>query len=380
MGIKAVVGLGMGDEGKGITVDYLSSQSPDSLVVRYSGGQQAGHTVCLNGIRHVFSNFGSGTLRGCPTYWSEYCTVDPVGIMRELTVLKSHGINPILFVDGKSPVTTPYDKIHNMESKELCANGTCGVGVGSTFQRESDWYSLTFNDLFHPVVFMQKLEQISKYYGSSWNIDEEYKFIRAVEEIRNNLKIVLVHDVPTAYPNLIFEGSQGLLLDQHYGFFPNVTRSNTGTTNILEMGYQPELYLVTRAYQTRHGKGFMTNRNIPNTIIHNPEETNVNHEYQGKFRRSILDLDLLLYGISKDDYIRYFIGRSTLVVTCLDHLASREGHPSDYRFTHNGGIVTCSSEAEFLEEIAYILGVGNVLISSSPYSKDMKYAEDWNHW
>src|SRR5574343_932195 len=108
MGIKACIGLGFGDEGKGITVDYLASQSPDSLVVRYSGGQQAGHTVCLNGIRHVFSNFGSGSLRGLPTYWSEHCTVDPVGIMNELNILTEQGINPILYIDGNAPVTTPY--------------------------------------------------------------------------------------------------------------------------------------------------------------------------------------------------------------------------------------------------------------------------------
>lgn len=380
MSVKAVIGMGFGDEGKGITTDYLSSE-PDSLVVRYSGGQQAGHTVYLDGIRHVFSNFGSGTLRGVPTYWSEFCTVDPVGIMRELAVLNAHGIRPILYINGNAPVTTPYDKLHNMESKELCANGTCGVGVGSTFQREADWYSLTFNDLFHPVARRPKLKQIKEYYGGSDNSTELWEYTRCMEAVVEHDDIRLVDDIPEWYPNIIFEGSQGLLLDQHYGFFPNVTRSNTGTTNILEMGFEPELFLVTRAYQTRHGNGYMTNRLIPNHIAINPEETNQSHEYQGKFRRSLLDLDLLLYGISKDAYIRRNISSSTLVVTCLDHLASREGHPSDYRFTHLGEIVTCCSAKEFLEEIADILNVGEVISSSSPYSANMEkhpYGRKWD--
>ena len=84
---KAVIGLGCGDCGKGITTDYLCSQAKNPLVVRFSGGQQAGHTVVYNGMRHTFSNFGSGTLRGAPTFWSKYCTMDPIGIKNEHSVL-----------------------------------------------------------------------------------------------------------------------------------------------------------------------------------------------------------------------------------------------------------------------------------------------------
>lgn len=89
---KAVIGLGFGDEGKGITTDYLCSKTKNPLVVRFCGGSQVGHTVVHNGIRHVFSSFGSGTLRGVPTYWSHKCALDPIGMLNELDVLKEKGI------------------------------------------------------------------------------------------------------------------------------------------------------------------------------------------------------------------------------------------------------------------------------------------------
>ncbi len=76
--ISIVLGSFMGDEGKGQTVHNICAKNPEnSLVIRFSGGHQVGHTVKYGDLMHTFSNFGSGTLLGVPTYWSEYCTVDP---------------------------------------------------------------------------------------------------------------------------------------------------------------------------------------------------------------------------------------------------------------------------------------------------------------
>jgi adenylosuccinate synthase len=91
---KAVIGLGFGDEGKGMFTDYLCSQLPDAMVVRFSGGHQAGHTVEYKNKRHVFANFGSGSLRGNPTYWSKHCTVEPLGLFNELDILNRRGVLP----------------------------------------------------------------------------------------------------------------------------------------------------------------------------------------------------------------------------------------------------------------------------------------------
>jgi adenylosuccinate synthase len=71
---------------------FFVFKSENPIVIRYSGGQQAGHTVMYNGVKHIHSNFGSGSLRGVPTYFSEHTTIYPVTIARELKVLKGKGV------------------------------------------------------------------------------------------------------------------------------------------------------------------------------------------------------------------------------------------------------------------------------------------------
>jgi len=363
--VQAVIGLGFGDEGKGKVTDYLCSQSLNPLVIRYSGGHQAGHTVVRDGKRHVFSNFGSGTLSGVHTYWSPFCTIEPIGLIRELNQLLGIGIKPILFIDSKCPVTTPYDIFSNKLKDQHEKHGTCGVGFGETINREEHLYSLLAEDLQFSSVLRLKLNLISSYY-KKYHIDLS-EFNESIEELLNSSHIKIVNQPPD-HNNIIFEGSQGLLLDQQIGFFPHVTRSNTGTRNILTFNYKPNLFLVTRAYQTRHGNGPMTNENLPHNITIDENETNQDNKYQGVFRRSLLDLDLLLYGINKDKYIQLQQNKvnAVLVITCLDHIKN------EYRFTYNREIVYCTNENDFITKISNLLSIKHVLISKSPDSSDME--------
>ena len=362
---KAVIGIGFGDEGKGIATDFLCSRSRNPIVVRFSGGHQAGHTVVLKGVRHVFSNFGSGTLRGAPTYWAKYCTVNPIGIVNELNKLTEKGITPTLYVDEKCPIATPYDVLHNQATEEINLHGSCGVGVGATIEREEKYYSLLFGDIFYPSVFKIKLDEIRKYYSFKDDINLT-DFIECVEIIKESKHIVPVNGLPiyNNHDDIIFEGSQGLLLDPKIGFFPHVTRTNVTTRNIIDMGYSPALYLVTRAYQTRHGNGPMTNEQIRNNIWVNLNETNVTNKYQGEFRRALLDLDLLKYGINKDEYIRNHKYKS-LVITCLDHIRD------EYRFTYQNQIISSINENEFIGKISKILGISNIYLSHSDDSTNI---------
>ncbi len=361
MSSKAVIGLGFGDEGKGLTTNFLCLQNPGALVVRYSGGQQAGHTVVLDGKRHVFSNFGSGTLNGNPTYWSKYCTVDPFGLYNELQILTKLGAIPFIYIDGKCPITTPMDKWVNQMPFDM-KNGTCGTGVGTTLQREERFYSLLFEDLFHPEALDIKLKLIEENYRFK-NDEQIDVFKHCVKYITEHRNINLTYGIPKN-KELIFEGSQGLLLDQHYGFFPHVTRSNTGSTNIAELGYIPEFWCVTRAYQTRHGNGPMTNEDIEHKFELNPLETNVFNDFQGKFRVSLLDLDLLEYAIIKDSLISRH--RDNLVITCLDQIEN------DLRFTFKGNIHIAKDELSFCNIIASLLKFKNVWISKSDESHNLK--------
>lgn len=352
----AVIGLGFGDEGKGVTVNSLCHHLKNTLVVRYSGGQQAGHTVTLeNGTSHVFSNFGSGSLINVPTYWSKHCTFDPVGFVNELNVICKKGVWPILYVDKRSPITTPYDKYHNQNSSAV-DHGTCGAGVGATFAREEKLQSLLVGDLMFPSIFEMKLKLIKEFYKNNPEMDY---FLECCQFIMDKRPFVFSDDMPS-YDNYVFESSQGLLLDQNTGFFPHVTRSNVGPKNFVDMGFTDStLFLVTRAFQTRHGNGPMTNEHLPHNILENPNETNVLNRYQGQFKRSLLDLDLIKYGIDKDPHIRNH-SRIELVVTCLDLVRN------EHRYTIGGKIVQCSDENNFVSGIARHLEIDVVHKVSSP--------------
>ena len=364
MANKTVIGLGYGDEGKGLFTDYLCSQSNNPLVIRFSGGQQAGHTVVHKGIRHVFSNFGAGTLQGAPSYFSKYCTIDSVGIVNELSVLLNKGIKPLLFIDSKCAVTTPYDIRYNQKNNK---HGSCGVGVGATINREEHYYSLTFADLFYPWVLKTKLNLIKDFYAGYDDIEINH-FLECCDIITHCIHIQKTDSFPdNNYSDFIFEGSQGLLLDKNYGFFPHVTRANTGTKNVLGLlnNEDLEVYLITRAYQTRHGDGPLSNEHLPHNISKNPNETNITNPYQGELRVALLDVSLLDYAINKDDTIRKNSNKS-LVMTCLDHIQN------EYRFTYQNNIIYCKNEAEFIGKISELLNIKSIYLSHSEQAKHIR--------
>lgn len=322
---KAVIGLGFGDESKGSVVDYLALQHSLSsnqplIVIRYSGGQQAGHTVYLKDKNHIFSNFGSATLRNVPTYWSKYCSFDPVGFLNEYNALKGLGITPKIYVDQQCPITTPYEKAKNFDVNNL-GHGTCGVGVGPTFQREENFYHLQILDLKFPRIFWTKYYLIKDYYfGKTKEIKESATcdFENAVNDLMDKITIVdstFLQKLKDKY-TIIFEGSQGLLLDQTFGFFPHVTRSNVGLLNVQRMmGQIPlDIYLVTRSYLTRHGNGPMLFED--NLFINNPYEINQHDLVRGAFRKSYLNLDLLNYALMREK--RLIPHKKSLVITHLD--------------------------------------------------------------
>lgn len=347
--VSIVLGLGFGDEGKGAHVNHLCGQAKNPLVVRFNGGHQVGHTVVLDGKRHPFSNFGSGTLQGTPTYWSEFCTVSPMGVRKEGDVLRKLGVEPKLIFNANAMVTTPFDVLMNYKLEELNMHGSVGVGFGQTIQRNEDHYHLYIRDLYYPKIRDLKLKNIiNKYYGYNFDPTKPNQnaktrklyddFIGACDELMQ--RYGMVEDMGEVRDlDLIFEGGQGIMLDTDYGFFPHVTRSNCVARNAitllnsLEIEYKLHTYYITRAYQTRHGNGPMTNEDLDNDyIIDNPNETNTNAGMQGAFRKTVLDLDLLKYAVSCDVYENPESKR-TLVVTCLDQV------PAQIPVTRGGKLV-----------------------------------------
>ena len=354
----AVLGLGFGDEGKGMVTDYLCSQSPAStMVVRFSGGHQAAHTVCADGAEHVFSNFGSGTLRGCLTYWSKHCTFEPVGFCVERKFLTRLGKIPQIIVDASCPVTTPYDIFANQISPER-AHGTTGVGFWKTIERNRRGVTLTFADIFEGERHQLegKLLRIAKYYGFVDNI-QPGDFYWAVDLIKSfHDKSVYMSTVgcSSTFKSFVFEGSQGLLLDKDLGFFPHVTPSKTNLENIFELGYGLDgVYLVTRAYQTRHGVGPMTNESLPLQVRDDHERSTKTNEFQGSLRKTVLDLDLLESVVHRgvDEDCRQHSITKHLVVTCLDQI---QGFPT---LTYGGQVRKFQDAKSFVTFIGDILGI-----------------------
>jgi len=222
---QVVVGLGYGDEGKGLTTDYLCLHNPQSLVVRFNGGHQAGHTVCMpEGKRHVFSNFGSGTLRGVPTYWSNFCTIHPPAIVKEFKQLLSIGAKPVLFIDNLCLVTTPYDIVHNqnLEKGREQRHGSCGVGFGATIERCEKGPKLFARDLGDSAYVERWLGKIAEYYGMERIPEEEKEFIDSLVQFNHIVTLVTENVILSLskWKNIIFEGAQGILLDMDHGSIP----------------------------------------------------------------------------------------------------------------------------------------------------------------
>ena len=389
-----VIGLGFGDEGKGLTTDYLCSQSLYPLVIRFNGGQQAGHTVCnANGLRHVFSSFGAGTLRGAATYWSSGCTMSPSALLNEYRALNSSGISPRLYLDQLCAVTTHYDVLYNRlleQQRGSARHGSCGMGFGNTLQRHEAEVSLVAGDLIYPERCIDKLKQIRLYYAlkakTELTIDftalhhdaEDQRFMTYLAE----LQMLLNHNIfitsekaifaDRQFDQYIFEGAQGVLLDMDFGYFPHVTRSHTTSKNALDLirrntlqTSSVTLYGVSRVYHTRHGQGPFVAHADQLVLKNNEMETNVLNDFQGNFRTGPLDLDQLNYALESESSQNNGIAKH-LVLTCADQV------DEDYLpYTLTGKLHTGA-----LKDIPAFLNTSfkEIMISRSPYAENLQTA------
>jgi adenylosuccinate synthase len=364
----AIIDIGFGDAGKGLVTSTIAKDySPiNSIGVRFSGGVQAAHRVCIEDkeFEHIFST----AAYVIDSYWAKYCPVNPKNLLNEYHRLNLPDVK--CYIDGKAPVTTELDISMNIYDSTSHIHGTCGFGVGKTIEREENHISLLFEDLFIESVTKIKLKSIYDYYKRKFPIhiteqsfiDMELGLIKSLTSIDN---IILAYKIPDKYTNIIFEGSQGLLLDQTNGFFPNVARTNTGTANILDLGYKPDVYLVTRAYQNRHGNGPMTNIDIDFDVTLHDGEANVSNKYQGDFRTTVLDLDLMKYAIMKDEYLRSEYTKKSLVITCIDHL-------DIYKVTLNGELYNFETDLRsFVQFISKNLGINDIYINRTEQSGNL---------
>jgi len=296
----AVIGANFGDEGKGLIVDYLCSKGDAGMVVRFNGGAQAGHTVVTpDGQRHVFHHFGAGSFCGVPTYLSKYFICNPLLFFEELDALHKLGLNPTVYAHPDCLITTYADMMINQaleDQRGANRHGSCGVGVNETVKRSAlPGLSITMSDLWNRAGSIErKLEEICDKYSRfrtgktvdrpefpEWFIKGCWRFA----EVVHPLGIEQCRDP-------VFEGAQGLLLDQdNKQFFPHVTRSSTGMKNVRKLCAAAgitdiETYYVTRTYLTRHGAGDLPNEDRG---LKFEDDTNLEHAYQGTLRFAPMD-------------------------------------------------------------------------------------------
>ncbi len=266
---KAVIGLQWGDEGKGKIVDYLSENF--DLVVRYQGGNNAGHTVIVDDTTYKLNLIPSGIIRGKICFLGQGVVLDPNHFFNEYNQIKKKINNPKLYLSSNISLILDYhkqlDKINesilNIEKKI----GTTSKGIGPAYQDKVGRKSIKLYDLKSKNIIEEKLHSIKKFYDPILESFSESKI--SIEQTITDLlsfydlaKEIIVDNsfIKKGFKNknILFEGAQGALLDLDHGSYPFVTSSNTVSSNIvigsaLQVDYQT--VGIFKAYSTRVGNG-----------------------------------------------------------------------------------------------------------------------------
>ncbi len=301
----AVADLGFGDAGKGTVVDWLCATRPVPAVIRFNGGGQAGHNVVTeDGRSHTFAQFGSGTLRGVPTHLSRFMVLDPLALTAEADHLRALGVaDPyrLLTVDSDALVATPYHRLAN-QARELARgdarHGSCGMGVGETmaYGLERPLDAVRAGDLVVPAVLSRKLDRLRSYLElvlASVGPVEGLARTPTVEECASVFGMVAsrvrlvgsthLRDLLTSGA-CVFEGAQGVLLDEWRGFHPYTTWSTTTFDNVVDLVGDDFYRLgVLRCFTTRHGAGPMVTED-PELAEDLVDPHNPTGPWQGAFR------------------------------------------------------------------------------------------------
>ena len=360
-----VVGANFGDEGKGLVTDWLAYGKKNCLVVLHNGGAQRGHTVSTaDGKRHVFRHMGAGTFAGADTWFAKEFIVNPIAFRMEYEELcRTMIVKPKVYVDPRCKITTAYDMLINQViefDRGINKHGSCGYGVYETLRRNQN--GIAFKDMddikkYYPDAMtfgeFKALGYIDKYNFLKYlrdtyvrrrldeigikKIDPLYENVLSSHDVIKNYiddfefmtRIVEVMDeeVINKYDNVIFEGGQGLLLDQkNEAYFPHLTPSNTGLDNPIAIikdavagDAMVYTYYVTRTYMTRHGVGRL-DKEVKKEAI-NPEMvdyTNVPNPFQNTLRYGYIDItELKIRMMEESEKLRQagFFYQDNLVVT-----------------------------------------------------------------
>ncbi|MBE3591523.1 MAG: adenylosuccinate synthase [Thermoanaerobacter sp.] len=275
MSTLVIVGTQWGDEGKGKITDYLAKKA--DVVVRYQGGNNAGHTVEKGGVQYKLHLIPSGIL-----YHDKICiigngvVIDPASLIEEIENLEKQGVSiENLKISDRAHIVFPYH-IRQDELEELAKGkndlGTTKKGIGPCYMDKSERIGIRVCDLIKPKVLEEKLkrniEKKNKLFRDLYGVEgfdfgEMYKkYLEYAEKIKPFVTdtTVLLYDLIKSGKKVLFEGAQGTLLDLDLGTYPYVTASHPIAGGVtIGAGIGPtmidEVIGVVKAYTTRVGKG-----------------------------------------------------------------------------------------------------------------------------
>ena len=234
MKATVIVGTQWGDEGKGKVVDYYSGGM--DAVARFQGGNNAGHTVIVDGKKYVLHFIPSGAVRGVKCVLGNGMVIEPRKLLKEIEMLRGLGIEPDLLIDHKAHIITQEQLDRDARDSKI---GTTKKGIGPCYEDKAARTGIRVMDLFDKET-----------------VDEEY--YAAGQKLKK-----YVGDASLALSrmnNVLIEGAQGTMLDIDYGTYPFVTSSHTvAGSACIGLGIGPgvieKVVGITKAYTTRVGNG-----------------------------------------------------------------------------------------------------------------------------
>ena len=302
MKVQVVIGANYGDEGKGLVSGCLAREAnkrnEKSLTVFYNGTMQRAHTF----EDEVHRAMASGTKYGSDTFYHSRFVIDPISLF----ILQAKPI-----IDPECRIILPCDVVNNRNKEKERGrkrHGSCGFGLFEAVKRSRNpKYLVTAKDLQDSYSLYYKLREIEKDYPTAHDdLYNMHYFMAAVRYLNAYCKIASFEEIAGQYNTIIYEGGQGLMLDQkNMDCFPHLTPSSPGTANIAadinSLHVKPELFYVSRSYLTRHGAGPLTRECSKEDI--NPEiidNTNIHNEFQGSLRFGRIDPVILQRKINED--------------------------------------------------------------------------------
>ncbi|MCC6514729.1 MAG: adenylosuccinate synthase [Chitinophagales bacterium] len=272
--VDVILGLQWGDEGKGKIVDYLADKY--DIIARFQGGPNAGHTLYIDGVKHVLHTIPSGIFRkGKINYIGNGVVIDPITLVKEIENLEKQGV-PVqerLVISKRANLILPSHKMLDAASENAKGASKIGStlkGIGPTYMDKTGRNGLRFGDIIEEdfIVKYELLKakhlQLLQMYNFDFDLNEmEKEWFEAVEKLKTLKQVESVYFINEALKKgkkILAEGAQGSMLDIDFGTYPFVTSSNTISAAVCTgLGISPkhigEVIGITKAYCTRVGSG-----------------------------------------------------------------------------------------------------------------------------